>query len=370
MHAASVGEAQVAGAILRALKAKSPEISIFLTLQTPTGLRRAQSLLGDLSGVRVELAPWDGPRTVAAFLRRLRPKVLALIETELWPNLLKEAYARGTIVLILNGRISEKAFPRYRMLKPLWAPLLREVSFIGTISPEDRERFVALGALPQRVEVFGNAKHDLLFERARSLNPSDLRERLALAPGERLVVFGSVRGGEERAVRRMISILRDLPGLRFLVVPRHPERAERFYRALAPLGLSVSFFRGTGRLSGFRIVIVDEVGSLFGLYALAEAAVIGGSFVKKGGQNPVEPAVLGKPVLFGPNMENFRPEAEVLLKGQGAYQAKDPTEAATVLRSWLLEPKKALSVGQKALASAEGLRGASSRYAEVLKRFL
>ena len=138
MHAASVGEAQVAGAILRALKAKSPEISIFLTLQTPTGLRRAQSLLGDLSGVRVELAPWDGPRTVADFLRRLRPKVLALIETELWPNLLKEAYARGTRVLILNGRISEKAFPRYRMLKPLWAPLLREVSFIGTISPEDR----------------------------------------------------------------------------------------------------------------------------------------------------------------------------------------------------------------------------------------
>lgn len=370
MHAASVGEVQVAGAILKALKAKHPDIPIFLSLQTQTGLKRAKSLLGNMSGMRIELAPWDGPRTVAAFLEVLRPKVLVLIETELWPNLLEEAFARGTKVLILNGRISEKAFRRYRLIKPLLAPLLKGVNFIGTISSEDQERFLALGAPPQRVEVFGNAKHDLLFERAKSLDPSDLRERLGLVPGEKLVVFGSVRGGEEKIVRQMISALKDLPDIRFVVVPRHPERAESFFKTLAPLGLSISFFRGANGLSGFRIVIVDEVGPLFGLYALSEVAVIGGSFVGKGGQNPVEPAVFGKPILFGPHMENFRPEARALLQGQGAHQAKDPAEATTVLRSWLLEPTKASEIGRKALLSAEKLRGASRRYAEILRRFL
>ncbi|OAQ20383.1 3-deoxy-D-manno-octulosonic acid transferase [Thermosulfurimonas dismutans] len=370
MHAASVGEVQVAGAILKALKAKHPDIPIFLSLQTQTGLKRAKSLLGNMSGMRIELAPWDGPRTVAAFLEVLRPKVLVLIETELWPNLIKEAFARGTKVLILNGRISEKAFRRYRLIKPLLVSLLEGVNFIGTISSEDRERFLALGAPPQRVEVFGNAKHDLLFERAKSLDPSDLRERLGLVGGEKLVVFGSVRGGEEKIVRQMISALKDLPDIRFVVVPRHPERAESFFKTLAPLGLSVSFFRGANGLSGFRIVIVDEVGPLFGLYALSEVAVIGGSFVEKGGQNPVEPAVFGKPILFGPHMENFRPEARALLLGQGAHQAKDPAEATTVLRSWLLEPTKASEIGRKALLSAEKLRGASRRYAEILRRFL
>jgi len=372
MHAASVGEAQVAAAILKELKKKRPEVSVLLTLQTPTGLKRAEELLAE-EEVSFWLAPWDGPQIIKAFLENLKPRVLALIETELWPNLLQEALRRGIRVVILNGRLSPKAFPRYRLLRPLLAPLLKEVAFLGAISSEDRQRFVQLGVPEERTAVEGNAKHDLLFKRAQQLCYQELQalvQRLGLEPQEKVVVLGSFRGGEEKVALEILKALKDFPQTKFIVVPRHPEKAPQFYRVLAPLGLPVAFFRKAVGLQGFRVVIVDEVGPLFKLYALSEMAVIGGSFVPRGGQNPIEPAVLGKPVVFGAHMENFPLESKILLDSGGAYQVSSPGEAALVLRKWLLSPAEASHTGLKAFQAARKLRGAAKRYAEVLQQFL
>ncbi len=369
MHAASVGESRVAAAILKGLMEARPGIKIFLTLQTATGLREARKLLEGIPGVTSELAPWDGPRAVRAFFKTLRPRVLALVETELWPNLLAEALARDVPVVIVNGRLSDRAFSRYRLLKGVFRPLLKQVAFLGAISERDRERFVELGVPPERATVLGNAKHDLAFQRAEVLDPGPLEGRLGLQPGERLLVFGSMREGEETLVAELVAGLSGEPRTRFVVVPRHPERAPGFFRTLAPLGWPVAFFRGAQGLAGFRVVIVDEVGPLFGLYALASIALIGGSFRNKGGQNPIEPAVFGKPILFGPHMENFRLEAETLLAGGGAVQVTSSSEALEILRTWLRNPKSAQQVGKKALEAARRLRGASLRYAEALSRF-
>ncbi len=370
MHAASVGESRVAAAILKALRKIRPETKIFLSLQTAAGLAEARKLLEGFSGIKVGLAPWDGPKALKAFFETLRPRVLALVETELWPNLLAEARARNVPVVIVNGRLSDRSYPRYRRLKGLWRPFLTGVAFLGAISERDRARFEALGVPRERTAVLGNAKHDLAFERAGNLDPGPLARRLGLEPGQRLLVFGSLRAGEEHLVAELVAGLSGEPGVRFVVVPRHPERAPDFYRHLAPLGWPVAFFRGAEGLAGFRIVIVDEVGPLFGLYALASAALVGGSFASHGGQNPVEPAVFGKPILFGPHMENFRPEAESLLEAGGAVQVNSGAEALSVLRTWLRDPDQAQKVGQKALQAALKLRGASRRYARVLARFL
>ena len=369
MHAASVGESRVAAAIVRRLLELRPRTRVFLTLQTETGLSEARKLLAHLQGVRVELAPWDGPCVVRDFLERLRPRVLALVETELWPNLMREAAGRGVSLLILNGRLSPRSFTRYRWLIPLFRPVVRGVALAGVISEEDGERFRSLGVPAERIVVGGNAKHDLTFERIGELDPAPLVRRLGLGPGERVVIFGSMRGGEEDLVRETVAALLGEEGVRFVVVPRHPQRAPDFYQGLSGLGATVAFFR-RGDPSRARIVVVDEVGSLFGLYALAEAAVVGGGFVPKGGQNPVEPAMLGKPVIFGPHMENFLPEVRTLLAGKGAVQVGTAGELSSVLRRWLRDPAGAREVGRRAFSAARRLRGASRRYAEMLLRFL
>lgn len=370
MHAASVGESRVAAAILEETLRLRPGLRVLLTLQTRSGLEQARKLLKSLPGIRIRLAPWDGPGTIGAWLRKLSPRVLVLVETELWPNLLFEALSHGTPVLILNGRLSSRSFSRYRRLRPLFAPLLARVSMAGVISEEDRERFLALGIPPERVRVLGNAKHDLSFRRVEDLDPVPLVRRLGLRPGERLLVFGSMRRGEEEAVSRIISGLISVPDLRFAVVPRHPERAPEFEKHLTARGLTVSFFRNNHQLAGARIIVVDEIGPLFTLYALAEAAVVGGSFQPLGGQNPLEPAILGKPVLFGPHMENFPLESRILLSGGGARQVNSVEEALSVLSDWLHHPDKAREQGWKAFQCARKLRGASRRYAELLLRFL
>ncbi len=371
MHAASVGEAQVAVAILKALWARRPA-RVHLTFQTSTGLAQARRLLSS-SKCSLALAPWDGPQTLRGYLQGLSPRLLVLIETELWPNLIKEALQAGTRVILLNGRLSARRFRRYRLTRPLWAPLLRHFTFLGVISEADRDRFLKLGAPPERIQVLGNAKHDLLWERTHTLGYQELKglvDRLGLSPSEKVLVFGSFRAGEEEAVREMVQALKDLPGVRFVVVPRHPERARAFYESLAPLGLPVAFFKGAQGLQGFRVVIVDEIGPLFSLYALAEAAVVGGSFAPLGGQNPIEPAVWGKPVLFGPYLENFPLEKEVLLTEGGACQVDSPEKGAQVLKTWLTEPRERERRARQAFRAASKLKGASQRYAQILARFL
>ncbi|QJA06631.1 3-deoxy-D-manno-octulosonic acid transferase [Thermosulfurimonas marina] len=363
MHAASVGELRVAEALLAALASRGASPRVALTLQTESARRLAQRR--NLPA-QVFSAPWDGPRTVVRTLEILRPRVLVLLETELWPNLLAEALRREIPVCVVNGRLSDRSFPRYLALRRLFRPLLERLTFVGAISPLDRERFLALGAPPERVEVVGNAKYDLLVAEKERVDLEGLSARLRLREGEKVVVFGSMRGGEESLVREVVRQLAAREEVRFVVAPRHLERVSSFKKALEDLGLSLEFF---SRHRPARIVLVDEIGPLFGLYGLATAAVVGGSFVPKGGQNPVEPAVWGVPTLFGPHMENFREEVR-RLSGAGVRMVQTSAEALSLLRQWLDEEGTRREAREALQKSLSALLGASERYAARILRIL
>ncbi len=366
LHASSVGEATVAVAILEEFLKIRPKTSVLLTLFTPTGVKRAQELIGER--VKVALAPYDLPEFINQALASTSPTVMALIETEIWPNLIVYAHEKGAKVLLLNGRLSAKSFPRYRLIKPLLKGLFGLFSGLAVIGPPEAKRFEALGAPPEKMQIFGNAKHDLLKKRAHSLDSKVLRRRLDL-DHEEIVVFGSVRQGEEETIAHTIKGLWSRKNLVFIVVPRHLRRLTTLERSLDKKGLS---FARWSRLNGKRdqrIVLVDEIGPLFGLYSLAKVAFVGGSLVPKGGQNPMEPAAFGVPVLFGPHMENFENEAQVLRKNGGGFLVQNTQELIFVVEELLGKEALYVQASQATRKSLEELSGAASKQAQWLARF-
>ncbi len=367
LHASSVGEATVAAAILEEFLKIRPKTSVLLTLFTPTGAKKARELIKDR--VKIALAPYDLPGFIDQALTCTSPKVMALIETEIWPNLIVYSHQKGAKVLLLNGRLSPKSFPRYRLVKPLLRGLFLLFSGLAVIGPSEAKRFEALGAPLEKIQIFGNAKHDLLKKRAESLDPEIFRKRLRIGQ-EEIIVFGSVRHGEEKAIVRSIKGLWPRKNLVFIVVPRHLKRLITLERSLNKEGLSfIRWSRLKGRREQ-RIVVVDEIGPLFGLYSLAKVAFVGGSLVPKGGQNPMEPAAFGVPVLFGPHMENFENEARGLKKRGGGFVVQDTRELIFLVEELLDNRKLYNQASFGARKTLKDLTGAASKQAQWLAQFL
>ncbi len=324
MHAASVGEANVAVAILKEFLKLFPNVRILLTLFTPTGLKKAKELIRD-NRVDITLAPYDLPSFVNRAIKQAQPKVFALVETELWPNLIFLSWKAGVKVLLLNGRLSKKSFPRYRLIKPLFREILPIFATLCVIGHVEAKRFEALGAHPEKIKIFGNAKHDLLKKRAEGFDPTPVKMRLGLEQ-EEVIIFGSLRRGEERFIVETIYHLHSQKGLIFVLVPRHLELLSSLKKALEQFGLSFDMWSELDGKYRHRIILVDEIGPLFGLYSIAKIAFVGGSLVPKGGQNPMEAAAFGVPIIFGPYMENFEIEARSLRKEGGGFLVKNVNE--------------------------------------------
>ena len=365
LHAASVGEAGVAAAIIKALHRERKDLSFLLTLQTKTGLKKACELLE--GEALISLAPLDLPGFVERAFSLVRPRVFALIETELWPNLIVTAKRKGAKLLLLNGRLSDRALRRYLWLKGFWGKLLGNFEALGVIGEREASRFLRLGAPKEKLHLLGNAKYDLLWARAQEIDPQEVRR---LIGGARLVTFGSLRGGEEKAATRAASILlKRHPGLKIALVPRHLSLVEPLRREAARLGLSASLFNQLDPEKD--VIIVDKIGPLLKFYAASEAAFVGGSLVPKGGQNPLEPALFKKPVLFGPHMENFPYEARALKKALGEeVVAKEGEDLAAKISFLLSNPREAQRRGRLALQVVKEFLGASARYAELLNQTL
>ncbi len=370
MHASSVGEATVAAALLKEILAQRPDLQVTLTLFTETGKKKAEELLAGLP-VRVSLAPYDVKDFVIQALKGLNPKVLALIETELWPNYISLAKAQGVKVILLNGRISARSFPRYRLARPLFAPLLRSLDGAAVIGEPEARRFMALGLPKERLKVLPNAKHDLLWKRAQAWQEAPLRKRLGLSPAQMLFVFGSVRKGEEALVVQTIKALWPRKELCFAVVPRHPDRLAPWEKALAQKEFS---WRRWTQLSPAgldkRVLLVDTVGPLFGLYALAQVAYVGGSLAPKGGQNPMEPAAFGVPVFFGPHMENFENEKKALCQTGGGAVVTSAEQLVFQVEELLQNPTLYEQAAQGAKKALQSLLGGARRQARWFLRYL
>nr|WP_246325304.1 glycosyltransferase N-terminal domain-containing protein [Dissulfurirhabdus thermomarina] len=369
IHAVSVGEVAVAEAVVAALDRRGGGLDIVVSCGTPAGWDRARDRLG--GRCRVVGYPLDFPQVVARALRRLRPRVYAAVEAELWPNLLLSVRRSGARTVLLNGRISARSYPAYRRIRSLTRPLLQGFDRVCAISGRHAERLQALGAPPDRVVVTGNAKFEGLLDRPDPGAAAAVRSRLGVEGAVPVWVAGSLRKGEEGPALDAFCRLRGRwPGLVLCLVPRHLERVGRCHRAARRRGLeAVDWSRLPGKTAP--VVVVDEIGPLFDLYGTARVAFVGGSLAPKGGQNLMEPAAWGCPVVYGPHTENFEDARAALDAAGGGMEVRDAGTLAAAVDRLLADPGRRDEMGRRARAALEGLAaGAAERQADVLLRAL
>jgi len=356
VHAVSVGEALTAAPLVDGLRARWPALAIVMTTVTPTGASVVGQRLGDR--VTHRYFPLDLPRPVARALDAVRPRFFIAMETELWPNFLRALAQRGVPAMVANGRISDRSFRRYQRVRPFMRRVLRAIAVFAMQSEEDARRIVDLGAPPARVVVTGSLKSDVpppapgAAERWAKV--------LGLEPGEALWVAGSTHRGEESPVLDAYLRARAAhPRLVLLMAPRHPERVEEVEALVAARGLAPirrSALAGARPDNG--VVVLDTVGELADLYGAAALAFVGGSLVNTGGHNMLEPAVRGRPVLFGPHTSNFRESAQLLLDAGGALRVADGGGLAEAVGALAADPARRAAMGEAGARAVAARRGA------------
>ncbi|MGD8702209.1 MAG: glycosyltransferase N-terminal domain-containing protein [Desulfosarcina sp.] len=372
IHAVSVGEVKAAGAIVAALDAVCPDGSILLTTTTTSGQRYARRQFSGRASV--QYAPIDLWWAVARFIAAQRPDMLVCLETEIWPNWITKAHLSGIATVFLNGRISPRSIRSYRLIRPLIKPVLERVDAFSMISEADARRIIGLGAPAKRVHINGNVKTDVLEATENNRFLEHLRQIYAVGNHTPVFVAGSIRGAEaEMLMRAYEQLAKSIPGLVFIVAPRHIEKSSRIATLARNLGIDWQYRTDLERQPGFRqapVVILNTIGELRNVYGLASVVFCGGSLVPLGGQNVLEPAVWGKPVLFGPSMEDFE-EARALLEKTGGGQCV-PDIAALVEKAGRLlgHPEEARRLGRLAKRSVLANQGAASRHAEVVTGLL
>ena len=314
VHAVSVGEAIAAAPLVRAWRVAHPDWAVLVTTTTPTGSAQVRRQFGD--SVEHCYLPFDLPWMVGMFLRRSKPSLGVVMETEIWPNLYAAAQGHGLPLIMANARLSDKSFRAYARLRWLVAPTLQHVALIAARGREDAERFVALGAASSQVEALGNLKFDL--ERSPKVVAAGQAWRDWLGRVRPVWIAASTHPGEEEQVLAAHRLLLEAqPQALLVLVPRHPERADAVAAAVAAAGLQVLRrgqlapapdlpAAGIAPPGTASVLLVDTLGELMNFYAACDIAYVGGSLVPNGGHNPLEPLVLGLPVLSGPQVFNFR----------------------------------------------------------------
>jgi 3-deoxy-D-manno-octulosonic-acid transferase len=369
LHAVSVGEAMAAASLARALRSRRPRIPLLVSTTTETGRAVAEQRL---PAARFVFFPLDFGWAVRRALTRLQPRLVLLTETELWPNFLAACAGRGIPVVVVNGRLSPRSFPRYRLVRWWFGRVLRNVRLFCMQSSQDAERIVALGAPADRVEVTGNLKYDFPgFDAA--VDVAALRQSLGLPAGRRLIVAGSTHRGEEEGVLEAFrASAKGCPGLCLLLAPRHPERLDEVERLVGRAGLPcVRRSRAEAeppREGG--VILLDTMGELARLYAAASVVFIGGSLVPHGGQNILEPAAHGQPVIHGPHMANFAEMRDRFREAGAAIQVEDAAGLLRALEALLGDPAAAERMGAAGRGIVAAHRGATERTADLVDALL
>jgi len=362
IHAASVGEVTASAQLVELLRARGH--ALLLSTTSTTG----RALCAQLHpGLAHRLAPLDHPWCVDAVLSRARPRALVLVETELWPVWIAACERRGVPVVVVSGRISDRSLPRYRWLGRWVAGALARLSAIGARTEQDRERFMALGAAPERVRVTGDLKLDPQAV-PRALAP-DLAAWLGDAP---LVVAGSTHPGEEEVLLAAQRAWEEAGRRAALVLaPRYPERAGEVAALARRAGRRAALRSERGAaLAAGDVGVLDTLGELAGLYARAAIAFVGGTFVPIGGHNLLEPAAAGVPAVYGSHVANVR-HAAALLDAVGAGEVVANREAlAAAIGAALADPDRARARGASGRAALEAHRGSSERSAELIETVL
>jgi 3-deoxy-D-manno-octulosonic-acid transferase len=370
VQACSVGEVGAAMPIVRALSERFPESPVLLTVSTVSGYDLAQQRARGVCALT--WFPFDSRRTVRRFLAEARPRALVILETELWPNVLRECRRAGVPSVVVNGRLSDKHFARYARYRPAVRLVFEQLSAAGVQNETYADRFKLMGVPRDRVVVTGSTKFDAVATQAPAHVRARLRAECGFPRDAPVLLFGSTRPGDEELAAVCWRALRDMhPDLRLAVAPRHPDRLEE---AIAPFDEPVllrSRVRGGQRPDGERVFFLDTVGELGQFYATADIAVIGGSFFPGvEGHNPLEPAALGVATVFGPYMANFADPARALLHARGARQVHEPAVLPEILRELLADPVGRRNLGTRGRKAVLNNQGAIARNVELIARVL
>jgi len=358
IHAASVGEVTLAAQFIREVKKHRPELSWIITTNTPTGRENAAKSLPE---VPCFYCPLDFSFAVKRFLKKAHPAIAVFVELEAWPNIQRHLEATSIPSIVINGRISDRSFPRYLRLRPFLSPTFRRFDRVQTLDATVAERFRAMGCEPDRVEATGSMKFDLPMEESETL-AAPRRQELNLPPKTPVLIGGSIHPGEETV---LLNIHRELrrrhPETRLILIPRHVEKKAEFLSRLKEAGAEKiccysEWPQGRGLEPG-ETLLLDKVGLLKSFYALGTVVFVGGTLTPRGGQNMLEPIALGKPTIVGPRTENFRQIMETLRHAQAILEIQTAEELQQRVLELFDNPElaKRLAVnGEKTLLSHRG----------------
>jgi len=369
LHAVSVGEVTVAAPIITALRKRLPGAAIILSTTTDTGQEMARRIV--TAADAFIYYPLDIPSAVRRTIDNLRPDMFVLTETELWPNFIDYCRKQRVRVFMANGRLSSRSFRRYRLTRFFWKGILDSFAGIGVISELDAERFRGLGAPKDRLRICGNAKYDSLAAQTSSVLLAEMRTRLNIAANDLVLVAGSTHEGEEAIIIDVYEkLLHTYRGCKLIIVPRHIERAPSVLDLARGAGfediITMSEIIGGRQRQDERVTVIDVIGELFKVYGLATVVFCGGSLVAKGGQNIMEAAAWGKVIFYGPFMDDFQEEKDLLETAGAGITVRDGNELwEGVLKMMADQPAMAQrgDAGRRLVAANSG---AADRYAELI----
>ncbi|NNG07286.1 MAG: 3-deoxy-D-manno-octulosonic acid transferase [Desulfobacteraceae bacterium] len=372
LHAVSLGEVKVAAPIVESLRKLIPDCSIFLSVTTDHGIELARETFGE--DIPIVYAPIDTFFSVRTALSRLRPDVLVFLETEIWPAWIVEAQRMGIKTALINGRISVRSIGGYLKFRPFFREVLKYVDALSMILREDADRIKAMGAEPHKIVVNGNAKYDLLASQADPVMETEMRQILNLDASHPVFVAGSTREGEESMVLDVYErILNQFPHMILVIAPRHIERTSEIESLLEKRGFE---YQRRSELDGHvtqrtkPVVIMNTFGELFKLYSVGTIVFCGASLVPLGGQNPLEAAVWGRVVFYGPSMEDFL-DAKALLEEEGAgIPVSSPDMLAEKALWFLKHPEALMSSGERAREAVMKNQNAAEKHAKVIARLI
>lgn len=383
IHAVSVGEVMAVKNLVRELRITCPDKRFFISTVTPTGNKIARAIAKETDFV--SYFPLDLSFIVRSVVDKVKPSLFIIMETEIWPNFISCLHQKNIPIVLINGRLSDRSFKGYRCIKFLLKPLLNKINLFCVQTKMDAERLLDLGVLENRIKITGNMKFDIkahtdsektspAHEQVRDY--ADYKLKLDLGPNEKLFIAASTHPGEEKIILGVYkNLLQEFPDLRLLIAPRHPERATEIANLIKKFGfeakrLSLLSQRFNGSMTQRPIFILDTVGELVYFYNIASIVFVGGSLVKKGGHNILEPASLGKPVIFGPYMFNFRDIARLFLKNKACVLAHNSEELLLNIKDLLRNPAKSTELIQRAKAIILQNQGATARNLECISSYI
>jgi 3-deoxy-D-manno-octulosonic-acid transferase len=367
MHAVSVGEVLAVAGLVEELRRRLPRHRLFISTTTDTGQALARQRFGEAN---VFYFPMDFAFAIRPYLRALRPQLVVVAETEFWPNFLRLAHASGARIAVVNARISDRSWPSYRRFRRLLRRLLANVDLLLAQTPEDAARLRDIGASPERVHVSGNLKFDILAPTPPAIVESLRKSIAASAAGPVLVCGSTVDGEEPLLLKAFENLLVQHPRAVMILAPRHPER----FAVVAALleQMSIGFFRRSewnGETLSGGVLLLDTIGELAALYALADIAFVGGSLTPHGGHNIIEPAQHGVATVVGNHTENFR-DIVSLFQSRDAVRIVGPAELPLVLLELLANNAERIALGQRAAETMRSQIGATERTAGALEELL